>query len=242
MLNIVIPMAGRGSRFADVGYQLPKPLIDVKGRTMINVVIDNLRPKTLHRFIFICQSSHLTNFPLEKVLREAALESEIIEVSSITDGAACTVLLAKRLIDSDDELMIANCDQYLDLNINEYIKFTRTQRTEGCILTMKSNESKWSYIKFDTDKKILGVVEKEVVSDEATVGVYNFRKGREFVQAAEKMIESNERVNDEFYVAPVYNRLLDKGSLISYVNVSAFNGKMFGLGTPKDLEEFLKTS
>ena len=121
MLNIVVPMAGRGSRFADAGYVNPKPLIDVNGRAMIELVADNIRPKDDFRFIFICQREHMERFPLEDMLKKAAPGCEIIPIDYVTEGAACTVLLAEKFIDNDDALMIANSDQYVDIDINDYL-------------------------------------------------------------------------------------------------------------------------
>ena len=124
MLNIVIPMAGHGSRFSKAGYVDPKPLIPVLGKPMIELVIDNLKPSCEHRFIFICQTEHLHNYPLRSLLEAKAQGCHIIEVSAVTEGAACTVLLAKHYIDNADQLMIANCDQYINVNINQYLAYS----------------------------------------------------------------------------------------------------------------------
>lgn len=235
MLNIVIPMAGKGSRFSNAGYKLPKPLIEINGVTMIEKVIKNLTPKKKHKFIFICQRDHLLNYDLESIFYKTCKSYEIVSIEKITEGAACTVLLAKEFINNKDSLMIANCDQYVDININDYLD--AELNFDGYIMTMKSNETKWSYINYDMNKNIKGIIEKKVVSDDATVGVYNFSRGELFVQNAEEMIMKNDRVNDEFYVAPVYTYMAKKKFKLGIYDIS---GKMYGLGTPKDLETFLK--
>lgn len=234
MLNIVIPMAGRGSRFADAGYKVPKPLIDVNGKPMIEVVTDNIRPTCDHRFIYICQAEHLVKYDLEKELKRMAGDLVIITIDHITEGAACTVLLAEKYIDNDDEMMIANSDQYVDTVIDEYLE--HLYDNDGLIMTMPANHPKWSYIKYDDNGFVTEVREKEVISNEATVGIYNYKHGRDFVKYAHQMIDKNIRVNNEFYVAPVYNEMIADGKKIVYCNVGQ---KMHGLGTPEDLNLFL---
>jgi dTDP-glucose pyrophosphorylase len=241
LLNIVIPMAGHGSRFSKAGYVYPKPLIPVLGKPMIELVIDNLKPSCDHRFIFICQAEHLRNYPLRSLLETKAPGCHVIEVGSVTEGAACTVLLAKPYIDNVDQLMIANCDQYIDVDINHYL-VSLTPNVDGLIMTMKENSNKWSYIELDSQNNITRVVEKEVVSDEATVGIYNYQHGADFVNAAERMIEKNFRVNNEFYVAPAYNEMISAGKNITYFNIGTLGSGMHGLGTPEDLEIFLTSN
>jgi dTDP-glucose pyrophosphorylase len=238
LLNIVIPMAGHGSRFSKAGYTDPKPLIPVLGKPMIELVIDNLKPSCEHRFIFICQAEHLYNYPLRALLETKASGCQILEVGTVTEGAACTVLLAKEHINNADQLMIANCDQYIDVNINAYLG-SLTPDTDGLIMTMKESSNKWSYIELNSHNKIIRVVEKEVVSNEATVGIYNYQYGADFVKAAETMIAKNLRVNNEFYVAPAYNEMIADGKSISYFNIGKLGQGMHGLGTPEDLKNYI---
>lgn len=235
MINIVIPMAGRGSRFAKAGYELPKPLIDVNGRPMIEVVTRNIAPKRQHRFIYICQQEHLEKYSLSERLKKISPNCEIIAIDHITDGAACTVLLAERYIDNDDPMMIANSDQFVDTDINDYLSAIKDN--DGLIMTMPADDPKWSFIQYDKDGYVTMVREKEVISNEATVGIYNYAKGSYFIKYAKQMIEKNIRVNNEFYVAPVYNEMIEDGKKIVFKDVGS---KMHGLGTPEDLEKFLE--
>lgn len=234
MLNIVVPMAGRGSRFAKAGYQMPKPLIDVHGHPMIEYVTHNIRPNCAHRFIYICQQEHLERYHLADELERMAPGCAIVTVDHITEGAACTVLLAEKYIDNDDELMIANSDQFVDTDINDYLN--GLDKNDGLIMTMPANDPKWSYIRYDEDGFVSLVREKEVISDQATVGIYNYKRGSDFVRFAHQMIEKDIRVNGEFYVAPVYNEMIEAGRKIVFRNVGE---RMFGLGIPEDLEAFL---
>lgn len=239
MLNIVVPMAGHGSRFSNAGYKSPKPLILIHGKPMIQVVIDNLRPQQAHRFIFICQQQHLSKYSLGEKLQAWAPGCHIISANQVTEGAACTVLLAKNLINTPDSLMIANCDQYVDISIDDYLSHMEHESLDGLIMTMKANDPKWSFVQFDEKGLVCAVVEKVVVSDEATVGIYNYRTGHSFVEAAECMISKNLRVNQEFYVAPTYNEILLLGGRIGIHNIGADKAGMYGLGVPDDLNYFI---
>lgn len=238
MLNIVIPMAGRGSRFANAGYELPKPLIDVNGKPMIEVVVNNLRPKCEHRFIFLCLAEHIKKYGLEEKLERISPGCVIVPVSQVTEGAACTVLLAETYIDSTDPMMIANSDQYVDTDINRYL--SSQLNSDGLIMTMTAYDNKWSFIRYDSEGFVTEVREKEVISDEATVGIYNFARGCDFVKGAHEMIDRNIRVNNEFYVAPVYNILIEKEMKFGYYNIGSLQNGMWGLGVPEDLEFFLE--
>lgn len=240
MLNIVIPMAGRGERFREAGFKLPKPLIDVQGRPMIQVVIDNLRPKTDHRFIFLCLREHVAQLGLDKKLEEWAPGREIVLVEQITQGAACTVLLAKKFIDNSDRLMIANCDQYVDIGMDDYLSTMDQKQADGLIMTFFADSTKWSYCGMRPDGTVSSVVEKQVISNEATVGIYNYRKGSDFVKAAEEMIRKDLRVNGEFYVAPVYGEMIAGGAKIVTRNIGSDGKGMYGLGTPADYKFFME--
>jgi len=239
MLNIVLPIAGRGRRFADAGFTLPKPLIPVHGMPMIETVIHNVRPREPHRIIVVALREHLEYAGLIPILLRSAPGCEIVPVEKVTDGAACTVLLARDLIDTDEPLMIANSDQWVDVDINDYLAAMTRQDADGLIMTMAADDPKWSFVGLDCRGFVTRVVEKQVISNEATVGVYNFRRGRDFVRAADAMVAQDLRVKGEFYVAPVYNELIEEGARVVVRNVGREGAGMYGLGLPEDLERFL---
>jgi dTDP-glucose pyrophosphorylase len=241
-MNIVVPMAGAGSRFSAAGYSDPKPLIKVNGHEMIRVVIENLRPSTAHRFIFVCQNSHIEQYGLKKKLGSWAPGCQILGVNGLTRGAACTVLAAREFIENESSLMIANSDQYIDHNINDYLKKLEDSQLDGLVMTMTADDPKWSYVGLGDESLVTMVAEKIVISNEATVGIYNFRRGRDFVAAADAMIQLDLHVNGEFYVAPVYNLLLGSMARIGIHNIGSEANGMYGLGTPSDLELFLKST
>jgi len=239
MLNIVIPMAGHGSRFSSACYPDPKPLIKIGQRTMIELVVTNLRPTQPHRFIFICQQAHIDRYGLGRHLSEIAPNCVVIPIAKVTQGAACTVLMAKDFIDSTTPLMIANCDQYVEIAIDDYLLHMQTKSLDGLIMTMTADDAKWSFVRLDTNDCITEVVEKVVVSNEATVGIYNYARGCDFVAAVDSMLSKQLRVNGEYYVAPAYNEMIITGSKLGYHNIGAVGSGMWGLGTPEDLAFFL---
>ena len=232
-LNILIPMAGAGSRFEKAGYTFPKPLIDVSGKPMIQVVVDNINIEA--QYIFIVQKSHLEKYNLKQTLNLIAPGCEIVTVDGLTEGAACTTLLAKEYIDNDNQLLIANSDQFVEWCSDEFMYNMTTSNVDAGILTFKSTHPKWSFAKCDENGFVTEVAEKNPISNIATVGIYYWKKGGDYVRYAEKMINKDIRVNNEFYVCPVFNQAIEDGKKIKTFNIE----KMWGIGTPEDLTVFL---
>jgi HAD superfamily hydrolase (TIGR01509 family) len=233
-MNVLIPMAGAGSRFAQAGYTFPKPLIDVEGKPMIQVVVDNLNIDAT--FIYVVQKSHREQYNLDTLLNLITPNCKIVEVDGLTEGAACTTLLAKEYIDSDAPLLMANSDQFLEWDSNEFMYKMIEQKVDGGILSFHSTHPKWSFAKVDEYGYVTEVQEKNPISDIATVGVYYWASGSDYVKYAEQMIEKNIRTNNEFYVCPVYNEAIGDGKKIKTFNID----KMWGLGTPEDLKYYLE--
>ena len=205
---------------------------------MIEVVVANLTPSTPHRFVFIAQREHEEAYGLRRRLRELVPGCELVLLDGVTEGAACTVLSAADLVDADAPLMIANSDQWVDIEIDDYLAAHRASAHEGFIMTMTATDPKWSYVAFDDEGRVSGVVEKQPVSDVATVGIYNFSRAGDFFAAARTMIAADKRVNGEFYVAPCYEELIAAGGTIGVYGVGREAAGMYGLGTPADLELF----
>lgn len=233
-LNVLIPMAGAGSRFEKAGYTFPKPLIDVNGKPMIQVVVNNLGFESPHTFIV--QKSHREKYNLDSMLSIISNNCNIIEVDGITEGAACTTLLAKDLINNDNPLIIANSDQYVEWNTSEFMYKMQEQDADAGILTFRSTHPKWSFVKVDENNFVTEVAEKNPISDIATVGIYFWKKGSDYVKYAEQMISKNIRFNNEFYVCPVFNQAIEDGKKIKIFEIE----KMWGIGTPEDLNSFLE--
>jgi HAD superfamily hydrolase (TIGR01509 family) len=233
-LNVLIPMAGAGSRFEQAGYTFPKPLIDVKGRPMIQVVTDNLNIKA--NFIYVVQKEHRARYNLDTLLDLITPGCKIVEVDGITEGAACTALLAKKYIDNDSPLFFANSDQFVEWDSNEFLYKMNETEADGGIVTFKATHPKWSFAKINEEGLVTEVAEKNPISDIATVGFYYWKQGSDFVKYAEDMIEKDIRVNNEFYVCPVFNQAIQDGKQIRTFNID----KMWGLGTPEDLNYYLE--
>ena len=230
-MNIVVPMAGAGSRFEKAGYTFPKPLIEVKGQPMIAKVIENLNLQG--KYIFLVQKSHYEKYDLKNLLNIIAPNCEIVQIEGLTEGAACTVLKSRNLIDNDQPLIISNSDQYIKWNSFETI--SSFNNVDGGILTFKSVHPKHSFAKVDGNGLVTKVAEKNPISNDATVGIYYWKRGSDFIKYADQMIKKDVRTNNEFYVCPVYNEAIENNLKIK----AALVDEMWGMGTPEELNNFL---
>ncbi len=237
-VQIVIPMAGLGSRFAAAGYDKPKPFIDVAGKTMIERVMDNLATPNA-RYVLVARTEHL-EIEAETVRRlEAMGDICFVGLDKVTEGAACTVLTARRVLNPDLPLLIANCDQIVDFDCQTFLMDSIDRSLDGSILCFRDpkKDKKWSFAKTNKDGLVTEVQEKVPISDLATVGLYYFQYARNYVDAALDMIVANERVNNEFYVCPVYNYAIAHGGRYGVYKIP--QSAMHGIGTPEDLSTFL---
>jgi len=233
-MNVLIPMAGAGSRFQAAGYTFPKPLIDVEGKPMIQVVVDNLNIDAT--YIYVVQKEHREKYNLDTLLNLITPNCKIVEVDGLTEGAACTTLLAKEFINNDAPLIMANSDQFVEWDSNEFMYKMIEQKVDGGILTFKATHPKWSFAKVDEYGYVTEVAEKNPISDIATVGVYYWAKGSDYVKYAEQMISKNIRTNNEFYTCPTFNEAIQDCKKIKTFNID----RMWGLGTPEDLKYYLE--
>lgn len=238
MINIVIPMAGAGSRFVDAGYTTPKPFIDVLGKPMLSHVMNNMNVDGA-RFYLIARKEHL--------IKEASLVAKLssqynvtfIEIDNLTEGTACTVLYASKFINNDSPLIIANSDQLVDINMSDYVDDCLNRKLDGSILTFhdSSGNLNWSYAKIDSDGILLEVKEKQAISEYASAGIYFYTKGKYFIESAINMIVKQDKVKNEYYTCPTYNYLVKENLKIGIYNVDY--SQMHSLGTPSELNYFL---
>ena len=233
-LNILIPMAGAGSRFEAAGYTFPKPLIEVRKKPMIQVVIENLNIKA--NYIYVVQKEHREKYNLDALLSLITPGCKIVETEGMTEGAACTALLAKEHINSKSPLFFANSDQFVEWDSNEFLYKMNETEADGGIVTFEATHPKWSFAKIDEKGLVTEVAEKKPISNIATVGFYYWKHGSDFVKYAEQMIDNEIRVNNEFYVCPVFNEAIKDCKAIRTFNVDG----MWGLGTPEDLNYYLE--
>ena len=232
-LTVLIPMAGAGSRFQQAGYTFPKPLIDVRGKPMIQLVVENLNIKA--NYVYVVQKEHREKYNLDTLLNLITPNCKIVEVNELTEGAACTALLAKEHINKDTPLFFANSDQFVEWDSNEFLYKMNETNADGGIVSFRATHPKWSFAKVDEKGLVTEVAEKNPISDIATVGYYYWKKGSDFVKYAEDMIEKDIRVNNEFYVCPVFNQAIEDNKEIRTFDIP----KMWGLGTPEDLKYYL---
>jgi RpiB/LacA/LacB family sugar-phosphate isomerase len=234
--NILIPIAGRGQRFVDQGYVMPKQLIMVDDKQMIDWSLDSIKKKDECNLIFAIRRDHISNFSLDKILKTRYGDDiKIIVIDKITRGSVETCLQAEEYIDNDDPLVVYTLDVFfepffdptdIDTSIN------------GSILTFKSNNPAYSYASLDKNKNVIKTAEKEVISENAAVGVYTFTKGSEFVRYAKQMIDLDLTTNNEFYICPLYNLMIQNGCIIKTDDVE----KMHLMGTPEELNFFVTHS
>jgi UDP-N-acetylglucosamine diphosphorylase / glucose-1-phosphate thymidylyltransferase / UDP-N-acetylgalactosamine diphosphorylase / glucosamine-1-phosphate N-acetyltransferase / galactosamine-1-phosphate N-acetyltransferase len=238
MINIVIPMAGQGSRFAKAGYKKPKPFIDVDGKPMIVRVLENLACPDA-RYILIARKEHMEKEKELVAQIEKDFNAIFIPIDKLTEGTACTVLYARKYINNNEPLLIANSDQIVDINIVDFVDDCKDRNLDGSILTFidEFKDPKWSFAKIDENDLVTEVKEKVVISEFATVGIYLYSKGQNFVNATIDMIIENERVNGEFYTCPTYNYTINENLKIGIYNIEF--KQMHGIGTPYDLNKYL---
>ncbi len=234
-MNIVMPMAGRGHRFVEVGIDVPKPLIDVRGRPMYAWATDGLPLGEAHRLIFVCLAEHLVSRALEADIRRryAAYRPEIVALDEVTQGQACTVLTARQWIDTDEPLLIFNADTYCPTTIASAVRRFGPQ-TDGILDLFAAPGDKWSFARLGAEDRVLETAEKRRISEWASTGLYWFRRGSDFVRHAQAMIDENDRSGNEFYVAPIYNRLIASGADVRGNRLD----EVWVLGTPQDLARF----
>lgn len=241
-MRALIPMAGEGSRFTAAGYTFPKPLIDVRGKPMIQVVIESL--PECDQYIFLCRKEHIEKYNLDVMLQSLTNnKAVIVPVDELTEGAACTALLARQYIDNGDELIIANSDQVIEYDKRNFAILRRHTDVDGIVFAFNASHPKWSFVEVSDTWEVTKVVEKCPISNVATCGIYYWRQGCSFVTYAREMIRTNCRVNGEFYIAPVYQEALLAASatMRCFMLIPFFVDRMVGLGTPEDLEAYLRS-
>lgn len=237
-VNVVIPMAGLGSRFSAAGYERPKPFIDVAGQTMIERVMENLQIPGA-QYVLLARDEHLKAYGFVAQQLTNRGDVSFVEISKTTEGAACTLLFSRGVVDWESPLLIANCDQIVDFDCSTYIRDCLDRRLDGSILVFEDAERnpKWSFARLDDAGLVAEVKEKQPISSKATVGIYFFTRARDFIDGAVEMIINNDRVNNEFYVAPVYNYIIARGAKVGVYEIAP--SAMHGIGTPPDLEAFV---
>jgi dTDP-glucose pyrophosphorylase len=241
-IQIILPMAGLGTRFTDAGYHTPKPLIPIHGVPMFKIVLANIFSNKVSKVVVITRREWDLTREINQLAKSTNIDFDLVEIDYTTDGPASTVMLAQDFLDPEKPVVVANSDQYVNTSIDTFYEKLVTSDSVGCIMTMNDADPKWSFVKLDDQGHVSKVREKEVISNEATVGIYGFKKSQYMIDAINEMRESNDRVNGEFYVAPAYNYLIRSGLPIDIFNIGDVRDVMFGLGIPEDYEFFVKSN
>lgn len=229
--KLIMPMAGEGSRFKQQGYDEYKPMIDVQGKPMFVRALESINVE-FDDYIFIVRKEHNIADRVRKYYPNAT----VIEIDSLTEGAACTVLLADPYINNEDAVFVSNCDQLIDWDSKSFIE---QMDNDGVILTFDCPERdpKWSFTRLENGY-VVEVAEKKPISEYATSGHYYWSHWGTFKASAQRMIANNERTNGEFYLAPVYNETVRAGGRVTVAHIDA----MHGVGTPEDLTAYLEAN
>ncbi len=231
-INIVIPMAGMGKRFIEAGYILPKPLLKIEDKEIIGHIIDIMRmPKA--QFIFIVREEHCRDHNLDKILLKLEPNAKIIKINQVTEGAVCTVLLAKEFFNDNNPVIIKDCDQIINWDPEHFMEFVQRNNADGAIVNIHTERPNYSFSRVDHAGRIFETAEKSVISNYGSVGIYYFARGTDLIKYAERMIERNIRTNNEFYTSPVYNQFIQDFKLILHYPIA----EMFQLGTPEEFHE-----
>lgn len=235
-MNIVIPMAGLGSRFPSHTYPLPKPLISVNGEPMITKAIKSLGFHGPVSWFFVIAKNQFTELVKQTIL-DVVPCAEFIEIDYLTEGPACSALLFKDKINTDEELIIANCDQIM--RWNSYLFLLNARQFHGAVVTYHNDTDKNSYARLDSQGYVIEIREKEVISNVSLNGIHYWNKGKYFVDSAEEMIAAGDRApNGEFYIGPTYNYIINKLYGVGIYHIP--NCQHFAVGVPSDLEKYIK--
>ena len=238
-MNIIIPMAGNGKRFLDKGFG-PKPLIDIHGKPMFVVACDNLiniMNNEFSQIIFIINQWSSKMYGLNFIINHFYPTAKVIILDDITEGAACTVQAAKTYLPLNEPVMTINCDQVISLYPNSLEEWKKRKKEFGAGIMIFHNperDPKWSFVEI-SEGMIINVKEKEPISNWATVGYYYWKKAIDMFNSIDQMILNNERVNNEFYIAPAYNYYIKNGGQVFPFKIK----QIHGLGTPEDVKKYL---
>ena len=236
-INVLIPMAGLGSRFRTNGFHNIKPLIPVNGKTFIEWSIESVDFNNLKiQYIFVILEEHKSL--IENHLKKIKPDCIIITVPSLTRGAVETALAAESIINNDIPLIITNSDQIFEWNKERYINYLINTNQEANVVVVDANDDKFSYIELDSNGNGIRLTEKEVISNNALVGIHYWKKGSYFVSSGKELIEKNIRSKNEFYISLTYNLLIKAGiKVTSYILTDT--DKYLSIGTPEQLYDYL---
>lgn len=235
-MNIVVPMAGGDALFRQHGFPFPKPVVEIAGRPLVEHAFDCLSPIHDARFIFVIRKDDDLRFHLRDMLQLMAPGSVVLRAEGETAGAACTVLLAVEYIDNDEELVIANADQVINVDLEAAIGDFRARGLDAASLVFDSVHPRWSFVKTDADGLVVEAAEKRPISRNATAGFYYFAKGKFFVEAAQNLIRKDASENGGYFVCPAFNEMILHQQRVGVIGIE--RDRYISLATPQAVEEY----
>lgn len=231
---VVVPMAGRGSRYATQGYETPKPLIEVAGKPMVFWALKSLEGLRVSKYIFVALKEHEDIFGVQKLLKNQIDGNvEFVWLDTVTEGQLCTVLAARHLLDANEDVLIASSDTLVIGNLGMDI---RVAKWEGIISVANLPGDQWSFARTNITGEVVEVAEKKRISDHASTGLYYFRKAETLISYGEDIIRRQEKTRGEYYVIPVYQKMIEAGLPVGVSQASS----VWDMGTPEAKMEFEK--
>jgi UDP-N-acetylglucosamine diphosphorylase / glucose-1-phosphate thymidylyltransferase / UDP-N-acetylgalactosamine diphosphorylase / glucosamine-1-phosphate N-acetyltransferase / galactosamine-1-phosphate N-acetyltransferase len=231
---VVIPMAGRGSRFSDAGFDTPKPLIEVAGKPMILWALESLRGISFDKIIFVALREHNERYRIDKLLRKVnGWATEFVFIDQVTRGQLCTVLKASEYFDDKGDVLIAASDSYIKSDIGSDIS-ARRNLCSGLISVISLPGDQWSFARADDNGRVVEVAEKKRISDHCSTGLYYFSRSSYLQSFGQHIIMNNETTRNEFYVIPVYQKMIEEGLTIELSSAA----EMWDMGTPAAKQTF----
>lgn len=222
-------MAGRGSRYADRGFQTPKPLIEVAGKPMLLWAIDSLKEMACSEIVFVLLEEHEVQFKVSQLVQNyTKLPVRFVTIPDVTQGQLCTVLAASQYINNQEDVLVAASDTFIKGSLAKDIE-NKSADTAGIISVNNLPGEQWSFARTDVRGNVVEVAEKVRISDYASNGLYYFSKGSDLVAFGSKIISNDERTRGEFYVIPVYQKMIDAGMKITI----SMADEMWDMGTPE---------
>jgi NDP-sugar pyrophosphorylase family protein len=238
MLKIIIPLAGTSELFEKAGFFYPKPLIEINGTPMIQLVIERINAiKIPHQLIFILREEDVLKFHLDNTLKLLSPNCDIIKLKNDTKGALCSILMAVDKIDPNDSLLILNGDQIIDSDFGQIINYFNENQTQVGIVTFKSIHPRWSFAKIENNQ-VLQTAEKNPISENAIAGYYYFKNADDFFNCAFECILKDVQLDGKFYISPVINEYILKNKKV--LNYSIETNKYHSFYSPQMINKYVK--
>ena len=235
-MKVIVPMAGRGSRFKNVGEMTPKPLIPVLGKPMLYWALKSIDGIEYSQLVFIALKEHEVNFGLKTLLHELYGNNvTLILIDEVTEGQLCTVLAAEEHLNSSEDLLITSSDTFVKSKIGDHIS-RKADDCAGLISVADLPGNRWSFAKVDDTGRVVEVAEKRRISNYASTGLYYFANGYDFLTEAKRIIENKEKTQGEYYVIPVYQKLIERGLKIEI----SLADEVYDMGTPESLRQSIQ--